>query len=257
MRKSPSVPSFILPTHVVVCCFVVWGLICGCSSQDSTTARSPAAEGSSAGDPQTQQAMPAQEPVELLPLIELSRDAIEGNWQRSGVAVISPPVQAARLQIPHEFPDDYVLKLRVRRVAGNDSFNIGLPLGDGRHVVCVIDGYSGRSSSLSLVDGRAGDNNPTTIPGRVIHDSRSHDIVCRVEGNSIRIACDEREIIAWDGERTRLSLESRFWGEVPSRRLMIGAWLTEFEVSELQLLPAGARVAPSMASVPDDASRVG
>ena len=169
--------------------------------------------------------------------------------------LISPATQAARLQIPVEFPDQYTLRIVLRRLKGNDSFNVGLPLGADRHVLAVVDGYTGSLSSLSLVDGRSGDNNPTTYRGTLLTGHQSHELLCRVRDDSIQVSCDGEEFLDWTGDRERLSLETRFWGGVGPRRLMVGCWQSSFEIGELEVTPidpgtASSSGSPQLAATP-------
>ena len=180
------------------------------------------------------------EVTDLLSIVDTERDAVAGTWRLESGRLVSPPVQAARLQIPFELPDEYTLRMMLQRTYGNDSFNVGLPLGVDRHVLCVIDGYNGRSSGLSLVDGKTADANSTTQQGVMLLSGRVHQLEFRVKKDAIDVVCDGKPFIHWSGDCASLSLETSFWGGAGPRHLLVGCWNSCFEISKLEVVPGSS-----------------
>lgn len=173
--------------------------------------------------------------VDLLKLIDPQRDALAGDWRFDKGRLITPPVPLARLEIPIEPPEEYVLTTVFRCDSHGDSFNVGLVVG-GRQVMVVIDGWGRTSSGLDMVDGRIANGNPTTKRGYYLFDGTPNTVVCTVQKNRVQVTCNSLTLIDWSGDSQQLSLAPA-WKTRDPRRLFVGCFRSSFAVSRLELAP--------------------
>ena len=89
-------------------------------------------------------------------------------------------------------------------------------------------------SGLNRLDGKTGDANESTRRGTLIVDGRSNVIVCTVGPKSVKIVCNGKTAIEWQGDPNRLSLDRR-WRTGPAGRLRISTWDSRYRVSKLEL----------------------
>jgi hypothetical protein len=187
---------------------------------------------------------PALGPVDLLAVMNTAEDGVLGDWKRSASgALVSPSVPFARIYLPASLPDEYDLSLAVERVAGGNSFNIGLP-GAGRTVIVAIDGWEGGEfSGLDQVDGKPFFDNPTTRRGGLLKKGQRRKVVCEVRRSGIRVAIDGAPLIEWKEGFARLSVY-KDWQVAEPRAAYLGAWESVFHVHEAVVAPHGAPATP-------------
>lgn len=177
---------------------------------------------------------PSQTPVtaetlDLLPLIELPRDARQGHWVWLDDGIGSPPdVRGAILTLPCDVPDSYELTLTVERLGGVESFNVGLPVGDSMALV-VMDGFGGTVSGLGVVSGQILPQRQDGYRGGLL-DATPSEVAISVTPGSIQASCDGTRLIDWQGNSGDLTIRREFWDYQPDT-LFIGSWESEFRIS--------------------------
>jgi hypothetical protein len=97
--------------------------------------------------------------VDLIPLIDADKDAVNGIWKSSDGAITSDNSQYARLRIPYEPPEEYDFQIEFIRSSGNE---------------CVAQMF--RHSGHSCMWNMGGDGNTicgfTLIEGLDSHDKK-------------------------------------------------------------------------------------
>lgn len=188
---------------------------------------------------------PAGQPINLLQRLNMARDVVEGEWKLENGALYAPATPNARLQIPFDPPDEYMLTLTAD--AENDLRDIStiLVVG-GRQVLANVDGFNGIASGLSYVNGMAANTNPTNRwrCARMLEQGRPNTLVYIVRRNSVRVLRDGAELISWSGDSATLSMVDR-WKVGNDRRLGLKSFDTPFRVTALELKP----IAPEAAAV--------
>lgn len=183
------------------------------------------------------QGNPPADGIDLLPLIDLSRDAVHGEWQFSSDGLSSPPkVASARVQIPYVPPEEYDLTLVVERKEGDYSLEVGLASGP-RQFHVGLDGWgAGDLTGLYLVDGKANQNFETTYQGKLLQKDSQATLVCSVRKTGVAMVVDGKKILDWKGDLKRLTAAQNW--EVPSKiSLFIGSWTTRFLIHRMLLVP--------------------
>jgi hypothetical protein len=146
----------------------------------------------------------AQNGVDLLKLIDLKQDVIDGDWALSeGLLVCVKRTAWARVQIPYSPPDEYDLTLVAERREGLEAINIGLARGD-RQFHAVVDGWGATMSGLSMIDNRWANNNETTARGRLLENGKPATIVVRVRNGGVSMTVDGKTVFDWKGDYARL-----------------------------------------------------
>ncbi len=171
--------------------------------------------------------------LDLMPLINLDRDATAGKWIRFENGIVTPPeTPYALLVLPVEPPESYELKIAVQRTERDESLNIGLPVDESTGML-VIDGFGGLKTGLSAVGGVTLTDLPNVADGPILGPAVS-EIVIRVTPESIHATCDGEVLVDWNGDPHDLSIRDAQWKYEP-HTLFIGSWHAEFLIHEVSI----------------------
>jgi hypothetical protein len=180
----------------------------------------------------------SSEPIDLLKLIELPRDAVSGTWQWDHGILVSPKQYGARVQIPLAPPAEYAMTAVVEPTGDKNSLILG-QVEDGNRFQVLLDfntGNSGPLGALENVDGRNVGSNDTTFHGPVLASGRASTIVCTVRKGEVTVQVDGKTVIAWKGDPSRLSLAD-YWRTPNSQALFLGAYDCSYKIHRLLLTP--------------------
>jgi len=185
--------------------------------------------------------------VNLLGLVDPSRDSIGAPWVLEGGALLSPQVADGIqfLQIPSVRRTGDGLGWTVERRAGLGSLDIGLVVGSHPCAV-VFDGWGGGVTGLHLIDGRDGSNNETALRKAFLTVGIPRVLRCKVRRKSVSISVDESVVIDWSGNLERLGIHSAYRAVDPAR-LFLGT-RAPFRISRVQLIPRMERGGPASAA---------
>ena len=173
------------------------------------------------------------QPLDLLPLVDVARNARQGQWIRIDEGLVSPPdTVAAILNLPVDVPDSYELELTVQRVSGDESFNVGLPVG-GSMAMLVVDGFGKSVSGLGVVSGQTLTARSEAVSGQLL-TSEPSVLRIQVTTRSIDVDCDGQAIVRWRGDPDELSIREQFW-KYEAGLLFLGSWSSEFLISQASI----------------------
>jgi Lon protease (S16) C-terminal proteolytic domain len=145
--------------------------------------------------------------VDLIPLIDVNRDAIEGTWTLDNGAIDCGDQGVARLKIPYDPPHEYDFQVEFVRRSGNDT--IGQIFRSSSHdCMWVLGGWNNTVFGFENVDGREANdqNNPTANYGAMlVKNSQRHSSIIRVRKDSISASFDGKTISTFSGDPSRLS----------------------------------------------------
>lgn len=173
--------------------------------------------------------------VDLLALIDPKLHKVVGEWAKDGPTLTGSLAPYSRIQIPYEPPEEYDLVLHLERRRGT-TFLVGFP---GRAML-ALDGYGGNLSCLEVVDGKRGDQNETAFKGAVLADAKKCVLSCSVRKGGIAATLDDRKLVDWKGERSRLSMPQD-WPTPNARALWLGCWDSDFQISRITLVPVSGQ----------------
>jgi WD40 repeat protein len=161
--------------------------------------------------------------VDLMPLINPTRDTIEGDWRLdAGTLSMSATGNWARIQIPFVPSEEYEWTVVAERT---EEKGHGLVLGfvmGGNQSALVLDGFNRTASGLETLDGALGNSNPTTYRERILPAHQSVTIVLKVLKDRVSATYDGKTFIDWKGESRQLAVHGG-WSVPNKKQLFIGA----------------------------------
>ncbi|HXT60941.1 MAG TPA: hypothetical protein VN699_20040 [Pirellulales bacterium] len=179
-------------------------------------------------------------PIDLLKLVDVQRDAVQGEWRLDDKGLAAPGGMYDRLWFPADLPDEYVLTLVAEADDELRDVSTGLVI-DGRQVTCCLDGGNGLSSGLNLVDDawfNQPDKNPTFSwrMARLLEQGRPNTLTCIVRKTSLRVLRDGAEVVRWSGDPQTLTVPAHFH-VADSQKLWIQSYDMPFRVTKAELAP--------------------
>jgi len=190
-------------------------------------------------------------PVNLLAMINPPRDTIVGEWKMNGTALASLPVERARLQILFPIPrgQEYRLTADLERMQGEDGLGIGLVV-DGSQTRAIFDGFASTCTGLDTIGGVRFDKNDTALRGKFIPLHEPMHIVCEVRRTHVRVECNGRTLIDWEGPASQLDVVND--SRVPNPAcLYLTTTKSVFEFRKLELEPLPAESQPAQTATLD------
>jgi len=179
---------------------------------------------------------PAGPPVDLFKLIDVNRDAVVGVWRLNGSVLESPDkAPYARLQVPHDIPEEYTVTLVAEPGAAVDKdtvIRIGL-VGGGTQFQFAL--HHQAKSGVAVLDDDGWGRGEATFAGLEFKPGVRNTIVCTVRRSGLDFAIDGQLVVEWRGGYRRLSLNPEL--RIPNpRHLFIGAECA-FHIHSLELTP--------------------
>lgn len=180
---------------------------------------------------------PSGSAVDLLKLLDPTKDSVEGDWKRDGDILITPDIQRARIQVPCVPPEEYDIRALVTRKGPKDAFVLGLVV-DGKPCMVVIDGNGAGASWMEVKDGKKGvsENGITFFDGNSLKRDRQAEIIYSVRKDRLTVTVDSYTILDWRGDKERLFI-GKGWETPRSDALFVGSYETVFHVEEMTLTP--------------------
>jgi len=150
--------------------------------------------------------------IDLLPLVDVKRDAVAGLWSRTAEGLVktggSDGGSGPRLQLPYQPAGDYDFEIEFTATGGRG--NIGQILAaQGREFGWMLNtGDQGNHrAGFGLLDGKKStEPTETTAPLKEgIVDARRYRSRVEVRTGSLRAFLDDAEIVNWTGDFSRLA----------------------------------------------------
>ncbi|HWE02778.1 MAG TPA: hypothetical protein VG326_10255 [Tepidisphaeraceae bacterium] len=128
--------------------------------------------------------------VNLMPLIDVSRDANDGVWQKTANGGIMSTGGRCRIRIPYQPPEEYDFRVVFKRVNGDGWMGQIAWLG-GKGVIWILAANSNNTSGFGQLAGRWIDNNSTTVRNNVIlQNDRPYTSVVHVRRGRLSASVD-------------------------------------------------------------------
>ena len=152
------------------------------------------------------------EPVDLLAGMDSKRNALVGEWSRSGEGLEVQPKPFAQIVIPAAFPESFDIDVSfTRKGSGTDSVAVLLPVGEKG--VAVQFAARGTDDGIGLINSAPSWAGPATRKTAIVSDRRINvGIRVRRSGAGVKIAqyMDGKPWIYWEGPVDALSLYQAF-----------------------------------------------
>ena len=180
---------------------------------------------------------------DLLGLIRLADDSVRGASTREGRAISLTP--NSLLRIRYQPPGEYDLRIVAERKELQGKLVVGLVSGE-RQFDVVIDNFNENQHRTGLhnLDGKHVVDRENDIRiGPVFRNDTPHAILCSVRAGLVTVRVDRKEVIRWEGDFARLSIDRRCNVNEP-RALFIGNAISTYRITRIDLVPRGAGGGP-------------
>ncbi|MBK8035604.1 MAG: serine/threonine protein kinase [Verrucomicrobiaceae bacterium] len=160
-------------------------------------------------------ASPKGKEIDLLALVDLKRDVVAGDWERTpdglvkkGIGTTSEGVP--RLQLPYQPPEEYDFEIEFTPTTGTQSLG-QMIAAQSRMFSWIING--GRTSE-PMIGFEMFESKATSTPSEVskhmdgeLVNGRRYRSRVEVRAGSLRGFLDDKEIVNWSGKLQRLALD--------------------------------------------------
>ena len=178
---------------------------------------------------------PADQPIDLLKLLNLNRDTVQGRWAAHRRALVSDASQLCVIQVPYLPPEEYDLEIDAERLRGSECFRVIVPVGQSQPSI-TLDAWGGAISGLERIDGNYVREGEASFRGHVFPDAGDITIIVRVRRKGVSVVVDGKSIVDWKGDPTRLSLHPGM--ELPHKKALgLGTHYTTYRITRMELTP--------------------
>jgi hypothetical protein len=178
------------------------------------------------------------ESIDLLPMIDVDKDAVSGKWIKADGFLESPKQFGARIEIPFEPPAEYELTVVATPLDEPNGLLLGQFMSGHRFVTLVNHNVrqDKPASELENVDGKNVSENATAIMAELLEKDRPSQIIVTIRYGSVVVRCDGRTIIDWQGKPVQLSLGD-YWKTPNANSLFLGAYDCRYRFSRVSIAP--------------------
>ncbi len=159
--------------------------------------------------------------INLLPLIDVERDKLAGDWHIEGGVLVSEKNGLAQLAIPYRPPEEYDFLADFTREAGNEMV-AQICSKSNRPFLLAMGVSQNTISGLEIFDGKTISASPTKrLFGPQI--GIRHSTVVQVRDDGVKAFLDGKLFTEWRGDYTTASLLD-FYHKGYAGRLGIASW---------------------------------
>jgi hypothetical protein len=198
---------------------------------------------------------PLNQWVDVLRIVDTTRDRVDGTWARKGTELSCTPGFASRIELPVVVEGGYDLDVEFTRTSSDEPVAALLSVGPNKCMI-LLSGWKGGDSGLMDLDGRDAGNrqNPIAVRPGPLENGRRYRVLV-----GVRLLADNRARIdvsldgkpylpRWEGDLATLS-ENHLWLMRKPRRLGFGAYQCDvtFHSIRLRMVSGHASVDPAVA----------
>jgi len=172
--------------------------------------------------------------VDLLRLIDLKRDVVQGDWTLdAGELLCTRILHSSRVAIPYETPDEYDVTIVATRKEGNAPLFVVMSHGTTQWFIGVDD-FGGSITGIGLIDGKNLNNTETAYHGHLLTNDKPATIVCSVRRSEVSLTVDGKKIFTFKAGYERLTNSGNL--TISNHRILgIGCGNARYQVSKLTL----------------------
>jgi len=162
--------------------------------------------------PAGSKAAEAKKGIDLLALVDLTKDVVKGDWQRQAAALqVAAKGGPMLLVIPVKPCGSYELEARFVRTDGKGTVIAVLPVGS-KSVALSMSWNKGQVSGLDQIHGKGPKDNETCVKPGALQNNHEYALLMKVlvEGTNAQVAVslDGKPYISWQGPVSALGLYS-------------------------------------------------
>jgi serine/threonine-protein kinase len=190
--------------------------------------------------------------IDLIPLIDLSRDVIRGNWKKDNGHIVADFGSNSVLRIPYEPPAEYDFRIVFVRERGKCAVAQFLQR-EGRGFFWEMGGWENSNAGFSQINEKGSKDNPTNCPF-VPRDGVRYTSLIQVRRDRVTALLDDRKISEWLPSMGEISTDPNWCVDAPN---LIGLGncdnLTRFEVVQVREISGKGRLRTTMTTPADPA----
>jgi hypothetical protein len=140
--------------------------------------------------------LPADNPaaINLLELIDPSRDVVTGNWSKSAIGLLQCD-GGGLVAVPYHPPAEYEYRVVFTRTKGKDALALICTNGlCDRQFAFLLGAWSDSVAGFSLVNFQAPDRNVTGVRGHWITDGIRQTLLVRVRTTGTQVMLDDKPL---------------------------------------------------------------
>ena len=175
--------------------------------------------------------------MDLLPLMDVKRDSVAGNWQIRNRELISDGAGYARIEIPFTPPEEYDFQVTFTRQSGKNDVNQILTHA-GHSFMWMMNGMDNNSWALDTVGGARAGVNATTVKLPPIENGRKYTSLIQVRKNYVAAYLDGKPVGAWSTNYQDLQILSD-WKLRNNNLLGVGSFSSPTIFHSIEINPVG------------------
>jgi hypothetical protein len=184
---------------------------------------------------------PLNQWVDILRLVDTTKNVVAGKWSRSGKAISVMPGWGSRIAIPVAVEGSYDLEVKFTRDENFNEIETAIPVGS-RGLSLMLGGEDGTVSGFDTVDGRRplDDGNPTTVRSKDIVNGQECILLVKVrlpstDQASVDVLLNGKPYLPhWQGSPSALAVYGA-WRRPTLNHPGLGAWETRATFSSAKL----------------------
>jgi hypothetical protein len=190
--------------------------------------------------------------MNLLAMLDLSRDVIAGEWKTVPAGIQSDNTKYARLALPYSPPAEYDFKIEFTRTTTIEESTSQFFRDNGHECAWTMHGWKGTLCAFNMIGTKAGNVNGTGVPDVPLRPGERHTSVVKVRRTYIEAWLDGKRISRYETDGADLSMNKEW--DLMGRPLGIGSYgnsvvFHAIEVAEIagegKLLPPRPATRPS------------
>jgi hypothetical protein len=135
--------------------------------------------------------------VDLLKLVDATRDACEGAWVVKDNVLTSDNHKLCRIQFPYRPPAEYDFQIQFARQTGSDTVAMMLAAG-GTNFAYAMGSWQNTVMGFTHVGGRGANANPTTVKRETIFENgKKYDALIKVRKTGVQAYVNNVLISEW------------------------------------------------------------
>jgi hypothetical protein len=151
--------------------------------------------------------------IDLMPLIDVTRDVVKGKWQKAGnVLRCEDQHFAPRVTIRYEPPAEYDFMIQFSQPALRHPVAAIMPNPQGGSFICQVGLRDGNDCRFMAK------KNKDTKAANVIKPNTTHTMVVQIRRNVIRCLLDNKELIRRKPDYADLTIDG--WNKIPEPRFL-------------------------------------
>jgi len=187
--------------------------------------------------------LPGTPEIDLLALVDPSRDAVRGTWTLENGRLVSDDGNASLLELPYVLPDEYSFTIEFVRRSGNDGVHQILAHG-GKVFVWQMGGWNNTIFGLSKINGKPANENPTALKkDRCLENGRPYMSTVEVRKDRVTVYLDNRKLADWKTDYGDIDRDDE-WRLRLDTLPGIGTWGSSTEFRKIRLFEVSGKGRP-------------